>query len=82
MDKFRELYRSSNGDVWHLVRTGTGGVFVNHQPNEASGGRPSSEEVAAFLATHPYGPQHQALLSLIGSLVEGESQAPESVTKE
>ncbi len=53
----RELYRSSNGDRWHLVReTDSGRVLIKHQPN------------TAFL-TGGHGPEHQALLRLIGTLV-------------
>jgi len=65
----RELYRSSNGDQWHLVReTDSGRVLIKHQPNTASGGRTSYVEIAAFL-TDGHGPEHQALLRLIGTLV-------------
>jgi hypothetical protein len=46
----RELYRSSNGDQWHLVReTDSGRVLIKHQPNAASGGRTSYIEIAEFL---------------------------------
>jgi hypothetical protein len=65
----RELYRSSNGDQWHLVReTDSGRVLIKHQPNTASGGRTSYVEIAEFL-TDGHGPEHQALLRLIGTLV-------------
>ena len=65
----RELYRSPNGDRWHLVReTDSGSVFIKHQPNAASGGRTSRVEIAEFLAGG-HGPEHQALLRLIGTLV-------------
>jgi hypothetical protein len=65
----RELYRSSNGDQWHLVReTDSGRVLIKHQPNTASGGRTSYVEIAEFF-TDGHGPEHQALLQLIGTLV-------------
>ena len=65
----RELYRSSNGDEWHLVReTDSEHVLIKHQPNTASGGRTSYVEIAEFL-TGGHGPEHQALLELIGTLV-------------
>jgi hypothetical protein len=38
-------------------------------------------DVATFLATGPEGPQHQAVISLIGSLVDGLQVAPPSVQK-
>ena len=68
----RELYRSPNGDRWSLVRDpGSGRVFVRHEPNVASGGRASDIAVGAFLVRGGHGPEHQALLRLIGTLVEG-----------
>jgi hypothetical protein len=66
----RELYRSPNGDTWFLGREPTSGnAFIIHQPNAPSGGRLSHIEVGEFLRAHVKGPQHQALLRLIGTLV-------------
>ena len=68
----RELHRSPNGDRWSLVRDpGSGRVSVRHEPNLASGGRASDIEVGDFLARGGHGPEHQELLRLIGTLVEG-----------
>jgi hypothetical protein len=65
----RQLYRSPNGDRWHLVsESDSGAVFIKHQPNAASGGRTSHTEIADFLKGG-HGPEHQALLRLIGTLV-------------
>ena len=64
----RELYSSSNGDVWRLVREGDR-VFIWHQPNASSGGRSSEIDLAAFL-TRGQGPEQQALVRLIGSLLD------------
>jgi hypothetical protein len=69
-DKRRELYRSANGDAWFLLRDSSGRVYVEHQPNEPSGGQPSRLSVGAFLARGAAGPEHQALNHLIGSLVD------------
>jgi hypothetical protein len=67
----REIYRSANGDRWLLVREpDTGRVFVRHEPNAASGGRPDEDEVGAFLSRDPHTPERQALLRLIGTLAE------------
>jgi hypothetical protein len=67
----RELYSSVNGDRWSLVRdSGTGRVFVRHEPNRPSGGQTSEIEIGEFLACHGSGPEHQELLRLIGTLVE------------
>ena len=67
----KELYRSSNGDRWLLARApDSGRVFVQHQANLASGGRASEIELGPFLSRGTPGPEHQALLRLIGTLVE------------
>jgi hypothetical protein len=64
----RELYRSANGDRWSLIRDDSK-VLVLHEPNAASGGRPSRLEVGDFLVRDGHGPQHAELLRLIGTLV-------------
>jgi hypothetical protein len=66
----RELYRSPNGDSWYLGRDPTDGqAFVIHQPNSSSGGQLSYIDVGEFLRSGK-GPEQQALLRLIGTLVE------------
>jgi len=70
VDKRREIYRSSNGDAWFLLRDASGRVFVEHQPNEPSGGQPTQLTVGGFLARGAAGPEHQALNHLIGTLVD------------
>ena len=68
----KELYRSPNGDRWSLIRDAASGrVFVRHEPNASSGGRASDIGVGDFLVRGGRGPEHQELLSLIGTLVEG-----------
>jgi hypothetical protein len=47
-----------------------GQVLVLHEPNAASGGRPSRLEVGDFLVRDARGPQHAELLRLAGSLVD------------
>ena len=70
MSDRRELYRSPNGDTWFLGREPTNGhAFVIHQPNAPSGGRLSHIELVDFLRAGA-GPEQQALLRLIGTLVE------------
>jgi len=73
----REFYRSGpNGDRWSLAReTESGRVFIEHKPNISSGGQTSHIEIADFLAHGGAGPEHQALLRLIGSLVEETTSA-------
>jgi hypothetical protein len=58
-----ELYRSANGDRWLLGRDGAEGpLFVRHEPNASSGGRPSQVGVDEFLRRGGCGPETQELL--------------------
>lgn len=67
----RELYRSPNGDSWFLGREpSNGNAFIIHQPNAPSGGRLSHLELGEFLRHERHGPERQALLRLIGTLVD------------
>lgn len=67
----RELYRSSNGDTWFLGREPhTGHAFIIHQSNGPSGGLLTPLDLGAFLHERAQAPEHQALLRLIGTLVD------------
>jgi hypothetical protein len=66
----RLLHTSSSGDRWFLCRNGNGQIFVMHEPNAASGGKSSQSDLSTFLANGNQGPEHQALRSLIGELVD------------
>ena len=69
--QMRELYASPNGDRWLLARYAESGrIFVQHVPNVPSGGQPSNIELAEFLARGGNPPEQQALVRLIGTLVE------------
>jgi hypothetical protein len=71
----RELYQSSNGDRWHLVRqTDTGRPYVSHEANQASGGKKSYIEIGAFLVGG-HGPEQQELLRLIATLADEDTPA-------
>lgn len=71
MSDRRELYRSPNGDTWFIGREPTNGhAFIVHQPNAPSGGRLSHIELGDFLRDGKGRPEQQALLKLIGTLVE------------
>ena len=71
MSDKRELYQSQNGDTWFLAREPTDGrAFIIHQPNAPSGGRISHIDLVTFLSNKADGSEHQALLRLIGTLVE------------
>jgi hypothetical protein len=70
MSERRELYRSPNGDSWFLGREPADGhAFIVHQPNAPSGARLSYIELGEFLRSGK-GPEQQALLRLIGTLVD------------
>jgi hypothetical protein len=67
----RVLYESANGDIWRLVRDPhSGGPVVEHQPNPSSGGRTSRTAIGQFLRAGGNGPEHRALLALIGKLID------------
>jgi hypothetical protein len=68
----RELYRSPNGDAWFLSRDPTNKhAFVVHEANTPSGGHRSQIEIGTFLVSGAESaPERQALLRLIGTLVE------------
>lgn len=72
----RNLYTSPNGDNWYLCRERSGKLTVSHEPNTASGGKSSQVEIAEFIAKGNKGPEHQALLQLIGELVDPQHESP------
>jgi hypothetical protein len=68
----KEFYRSSNGDhwlLWHDVQSG--GLFVRHEANAASGGYTTDVDIENFITHSPRHPEHDALLRLIRTLAEG-----------
>jgi hypothetical protein len=77
MAKARILYTSSSGDRWSLVKDATDDrPAVRHDPNPASGGHASLIDIGVFLTRDARGPEHQALLRLIGTLLEDPSEQP------
>jgi hypothetical protein len=66
----RLIYHSPNGDAWYLVRASTGHVYVRHDPNRPSGGKPGRMPLGAFLEQGG-GPEQQELMRLIGTLADG-----------
>jgi hypothetical protein len=73
----RTLYTSSSGDTWLLCRNRDGDAVVSHQPNRASGGKPSEIDLSSFLAKGNQRPEHQALRKLIGDLIESSERQAE-----
>jgi len=71
----RALYASPNGDRWHLAsESETGRLFVRHKANVPSGGQVTDIDIGAFLSEGREHPEHQALLHLIGTLVQSDRQ--------
>jgi hypothetical protein len=70
----RELYHSSNGDRWFLARDASGRVYIRHRANIPSGGQVTEIDIGAFLGEGRLNPEHQALLRLIGTLIEKPSR--------
>ncbi|WP_430648195.1 hypothetical protein [Bradyrhizobium rifense] len=67
----RLIHKSSNGDVWALARDPDSKLpAVKHRPNASSGGRTSYTDIGKFLREGAGGPEHQALLKLIGTLLD------------
>ena len=67
----RVFYESSNGDVWALTRDPASKMpVVKHQPNVSSGGQISYKDIGKFLRNGASGPERQALLKLIGALLD------------
>jgi hypothetical protein len=66
--RIKELYISPNGDRWTLCRNSAGNLSVFHEPNAASGGNASENEITSFLSKGRHGPEHQALLQAFAEL--------------
>ena len=64
-----DIYRSSNGDTWQLVREGgSKSSMVRHTANPSSGGNVTDLSVEQFLAVNGHGPEHAALRVLLGTI--------------
>jgi hypothetical protein len=60
------IYRSSNGDRWILIRdTSAGRATVRHEPNPSSGGRVTDMDVEEFLSMGGPGPEFAALRQIL-----------------
>ncbi|MGN8120066.1 hypothetical protein [Labrys sp. 22185] len=71
MDERRELYRSPGDDIWYLGRDPSDGMaIIIHQANGPFGSAISFIALRDFLRTGANGPEHQALLRLIATLVQ------------
>jgi hypothetical protein len=61
----QEVYRSSNGDRWTLIRDTSSDLFVRHEANPSSGGQVTDTDVDAFLSVAGSGPEFAALRRLL-----------------
>src|ERR1700761_2647677 len=62
----QEIYRSANGDQWHLVGdTHSKRSIVRHMANLSSGGQVTGIEVADFLKIGGSGPEFAALREIV-----------------
>ena len=69
VDRPKAFHTSANGDRWSLAcDPGTGRAFVLHEPGEEAERGTCEIEVGSFLVLCR-GPEQEALLALIGSLV-------------
>ena len=70
----RLFHESSNGDRWSILRDGTSGqIFVRHEPNAASGGRPTDVDFHVFLeGGDREAPECRALWCLIDKLKQAD----------
>jgi hypothetical protein len=74
----RQFHRSSNDDVWLLVKDAAETVAVEHRPNAASGGDISRTDIASFLARSREKPEGRELLRLMATLVDAANPGPET----
>ena len=65
------IYRSQNGDAWHLLReVPYARILVRHTANPAPGGHITVLPVEDFLTINGVGPEHQALRTLLAQLAQ------------
>ncbi|MBB3314010.1 hypothetical protein FHT78_005817 [Rhizobium sp. BK196] len=77
MENLKEFASSTNGDRWFLgVDAATNSEVVVHRGNPSSGGHETTIPVSSFLNQRPFGPEHQALDSLLADRRASKSEAP------
>ena len=65
------IYRSQNGDAWHLLREAPSAcILVRHTANAASGGKVTKLPVEKFLSINGAGPEHAAVRTLLTKLAQ------------
>jgi hypothetical protein len=72
----REFYASSDGSRWYIARQpDLGHAFIQHIPGNPPSREASHIELDAFLNGGAKGPEHQAFLRLVGTLVQDPAHA-------
>jgi hypothetical protein len=61
----QEIYRSSNGDRWRLIREGSGRRFVRHEASASAGGQVTDTEIDDFLRVPGSGPETEELRRML-----------------
>jgi transaldolase len=61
----QEIYRSSNGDRWRLIREGSGRRFVRHEASASAGGQVTDTEIDEFLRVPGSGPETEELRRML-----------------
>jgi hypothetical protein len=69
----KRALQQPNGDRWFLSPNPAGYAFIRHEANAPSGGQVTDIDIGVFLNRGPRNPEHQALLRLIGTLIEGSA---------
>jgi len=72
------FYASANGDRWMLLSDSGGRRFVQHIPNEPSGGAVQVFDLGSFRERESHSPQNRALEKVLGTddLAVEESMGP------
>lgn len=61
----QEIYRSSNGDRWQLIRDESGRRIIRHEANASSGGQVTDTEINVFLRVPGSGPEMEELRRML-----------------
>ncbi len=81
MNNLQQFCSSPNGDRWFLLTDeASQQAFVLHKANAPSGGHQTQMPVADFLNQTPFGPEREALISLLGVGDNSADAAQDSYT--
>ena len=81
MNNLQQFSSSPNGDRWYLFTDeATQQAFVLHKANGPSGGHQTHMPVADFLNQRPFGPEREALISILGVGDDGADATQDTYT--